>query len=87
MGHRYIGTVSLFLLAVSIASSAFPNDRTEDSKRVLQAKSLVQQSLQAEASGDESNRGELLMKTADLKSEMRKWRSCLNANETIQPDW
>lgn len=69
MGYRYRCTVSFFLLALSIASSVFANDRTEASKKVSQAKSLVQKSLQAEASGAESNRSELLKKAIDLKTQ------------------
>jgi hypothetical protein len=48
MGHRYRFTVSIVFLVFSMASSAFSNDRTEDSTKISQAKNLVQQSLQAD---------------------------------------
>lgn len=69
MSYRYKCIALPLLLAISVASSVFSNDRTEDSKRVSKAKNLVQQSLKAEASGDYSNRTELLNKAADLKTE------------------
>ena len=69
MSYRYKCIALPLLLAISVASSVFSNDRTEDSKKVSQAKHLVQQSLQAEASGDESNRSELLKTVTDMKTE------------------
>jgi tetratricopeptide (TPR) repeat protein len=69
MSYRYKCIALLLILAISVASSVFSNDRTEDSKKVSQAKNLVQQSLQAEASGDYSNRTELLKEATELKTE------------------
>jgi len=144
MGHRYRFTVSILLLAVSIISSAFSNDRTEDSKdypaalRHLEKATIMAPheveiqlglawlSLSAHKVNTKQavdNATEVVRMTAgrdwfaiaclaaayshDPKSTLametleaairiapacamercEKWRSCLNANEAIKPDW